>query len=120
MHVLTRRHLKQAAEHYSDAAKEVSAWYEVVAAARWASFEDVRKIFPDADTVDGYVIFNIRHNRYRLITVIHYARQRNGKQTMGHVYVRSFLAHKEYDNRANWDKEHGRHESNTGKSRKDD
>jgi mRNA interferase HigB len=120
VHVVTLRHLNQAAEHYPDAAKEIAAWHEIVTLARWVSFADVRRIFRDADVMDGYVIFNIRHNRYRLITVIHYARQRNGKQTMGHVYVRSFLAHKEYDNRANWDKEHGRHESNTGKSRKDD
>ena len=120
MHVVTRRHLNHAAEHYPDAAKEIAAWHEIVTLARWVSFADVRRIFRDADAVDEYVIFNIRHNRYRLITVIHYARERNGKQTMGHVYIRSFLTHKEYDNRANWDKEHGRHEGNTGKSRKDD
>ena len=31
-------------------------------------------MFKDADSVDGYVIFNIRQNRYRLITVIHCAK----------------------------------------------
>ena len=65
----------------------------------------MRQNFGDADAVDGYVVFNIRRNRYRLITVIHYARERNGKPTEGHVYVRSFLTHREYSNPANWDKE---------------
>jgi hypothetical protein len=45
----------------------------------------------------GEVIFNIRGNRYRLVTVIH-CEDNEAKQTKGHVYVRSFLTHKEYDN----------------------
>lgn len=64
--------------------------------------------FPDADSVEGYVIFNIRHNRYRLITVVKYARERDEITTQGRVYVRSFLTHKEYDRRENWDKRYGR------------
>ena len=64
-------------------------------------------MFKDADYVDGYVVFNIRQNRYRLITIIHYAKTRDGKQTGGHIYIRSFLTHKEYDNRNNWDRRFG-------------
>jgi hypothetical protein len=30
-------------------------------AVRWQNFDDVRGMFKDADFVDGYVIFNIRH-----------------------------------------------------------
>jgi mRNA interferase HigB len=107
MHVVTLRHLNEASEQYPDAANEIATWYKVALKVRWTSFVDVRQTFGDADDVDGYVIFNIRHNRYRLVTVIHYARERNGKLTMGHVYIRSFLTHKEYDNKANWDKEYG-------------
>lgn len=120
MHVVTLKHLSEAAGKYPDAAKEIGAWYEIVKVVRWTSFADVRKMFRDADAVDGYVVFNIRRNRYRLIAVIHYARERNGRQTMGHVYVRSFLTHKEYDDRANWDKEYGQHEDSIRRSRKDD
>ena len=64
-------------------------------------------MFKDADYVNGYVVFNIRRNRYRLITVIHYARTAEKRQTEGHVYIRSFLTHKEYDNPANWDRRFG-------------
>jgi mRNA interferase HigB len=120
MHVVTLKHLSEAADKYPDAAKEIAAWYEIVKTVRWTSLVDVRKMFYDADAVDGNVVFNIRHNRYRFITLIHYARERNGKQTMGHIYVRSFLTHKEYDNRANWDKEYGHHEGDTRRPRKDD
>jgi mRNA interferase HigB len=107
MHVVTLKHLNEAATKFPDAVNEIAAWYGIVKNARWTNFVEVQQVFPDADAVDGYVIFNVRHNRYRLITVIHYAKERNGKPTAGHVYIRSFLTHKQYDNPANWDKEYG-------------
>ena len=84
-------------ERYPDAANEIKAWVGIVEAG----------MFKDTDPVDGYVIFNIRHNRYRIITVIHYAKTESERQTEGHVYIRSFLTHKEYGNRSNWDRRFG-------------
>ena len=104
MHVVTRKHLAQAEIAYPDAAKEIRSWHKVVTEARWRSFVDVRQVFRDADYVDGYVVFNFRQNRYRLIAIIHYAREKEGRLTMGHIYIRSFLTHQEYENRANWNK----------------
>jgi mRNA interferase HigB len=92
---------------YPDAANEIEAWVAVVESARWHNFLEVRSLFNDADNVDGYVIFNIRHNRYRLVTVIHYAKTTERLKTAGHVYIRSFLTHKEYDNRGKWDRRFG-------------
>ena len=107
MHIVTLKHLSQASEDYPDAANEIKAWAAIVRAVRWHNFQEVRSTFRDADSVRGYVIFNIRQNRYRLITVIHYAKTTAQRRTQGHVYVRSFLTHKEYDNPANWDKKFG-------------
>jgi mRNA interferase HigB len=108
MFIVTRRHLLEAMERYPDAAKEIAAWMAITAAARWKTFVEVRATFKDADTADGYVIFNIRHNMYRLITVLHYSKVlEDGSETGGHAYIRSFLTHKEYDNPANWDREFG-------------
>lgn len=92
---------------HPDAAGEIEAWVAIVQAVRWHSFAQVREIFTDADFVNGYAIFNIRRNRYRLITVIHYCKTAEQKQTEGHVYIRSFLTHKEYDNPSNWDRRFG-------------
>ncbi len=107
MHIVTRRHLKEAIEQYPDAANEIRAWISVIESVRWHNFAEVRSWFRDADYVDGYVIFNVRQNRYRLVTVIHYAKTSEEMQTDGHVYIRSFLTHKEYDNRSNWDQRFG-------------
>ncbi|HWG19196.1 MAG TPA: type II toxin-antitoxin system HigB family toxin [Terracidiphilus sp.] len=104
MHVVTRKHLKEAEGNYPDAARELRAWYKIVSSARWRNLLEVRQVFRDADDVDGYVVFNIRQNRYRLVTIIHYSHERGGRLTEGHIYIRSFLTHRQYDNRANWDK----------------
>jgi mRNA interferase HigB len=104
MHIVTRKHLLKAEERYPDAAREIRAWFRIAGVARWRVFIEVREVFKDADDVDGYVIFNVRRNRYRLVTIIHYAREREGRITQGHIYIRGFLTHKEYENRANWDK----------------
>lgn len=108
MVIVTCKHLAEAAIQHKDAANEIAAWTAIVSEVRWKSFAEVRATFPDADLVDGYVIFNIRHNRYRLITVVHYSKRLNGRTTQGHIYVRSFLTHARYNDRRNWDKEHGR------------
>lgn len=108
MHIVTRKHLTEAIERYPDAANEIKAWTTIVEAVRWHNFAEVRSMFKDADFVDEYVVFNIRHNRYRLITVIHYAKTSGQRQTQGHVYIRSFLTHKEYDNRGSWDRRYGK------------
>jgi mRNA interferase HigB len=108
VHIVTRKHLSEAMERYPDAANEIKSWVGVVEAVRWHSFAEVRGTFRNADAVDGYLIFNIRQNRYRLITVVHYAKTTGETRTEGHVYIRSFLTHKEYDNRSNWDRRFGR------------
>ena len=104
VHIVTRKHLNDAAKQYPDAANEIGAWAAIVKEVRWHKSLEVRNTFKDADNVKGYVIFNIRQNRSRLITVIHYAKTDKVRRTLGHVYIRSFLTHKEYDNPANWDR----------------
>jgi mRNA interferase HigB len=107
VHIVTRKHLSEAMRRYRDVAEEIKSWTAVVENVRWHNFTEVRSFFTDADNVDGYVIFNIRQNRYRLVTVIHYAKTTEKLKTDGHVYIRSFLTHKEYDNRNNWDRRFG-------------
>ena len=107
VHIVTRRHLSEATHQFPDAVNEIEAWVTIVESVRWHNFAEVRSYFKSADYVDGYVIFNIRQNRYRLITVIHYAKTTPEKKTEGHVYIRSLLTHKQYDNRRNWDRRFG-------------
>lgn len=97
MHIVTVKRLQEAAGQYREAATEIGAWVKIVKTARWRTFDELHSTFPDADNVDGLVVFNIRHNRYRLIVAVHYAKRIGEKLTLGHVYIGSFLTHKEYD-----------------------
>jgi len=95
VHVVTIKRLKEASDTYRDASREIGAWIKIVKTARWRNFEDIRSSFPDADDVDGFIVFNIRHNRYRLIAAVHYAKLIDRRLTLGHVYIGSFMTHRE-------------------------
>jgi mRNA interferase HigB len=69
-------------------AKALSAWRRICEDAQWKRFLDVRCQFPDADPVGGCVVFNIRHNRFRIIAQVHYGARL--------VNVTSVLTHAEY------------------------
>ena len=97
MHIVTIKRLKLASEDYREAAQEIVSWTRIVKSARWQNFQELRASFPDADEVDGFIVFNIRHNRYRLIVAVHYAKVIDGRLTLGHVCIGSFMTHKEYD-----------------------
>jgi mRNA interferase HigB len=74
---------------------ELDAWYRAAHNAKWTNLADVRESFPSADRVGHVVIFNVRHNRYRLITREVFAKQK--------LYVKALLTHKEYA-REEWKK----------------
>ena len=78
---------------HPDAESSLKAWYKVARKAQWRSHDAVRKIYPHADLVGKYTIFNIRGNHYRLIAQIDYQFQQ--------ILIREILTHKEYE-REKW------------------
>jgi mRNA interferase HigB len=83
-----------------DISEEVADWFKSATAARWDNIQDVRLTFPDADLVGQVLVFNIRHNRYRLIATVFFPSRT--------IYVKALLTHKEYD-REEWKKWVQRH-----------
>jgi mRNA interferase HigB len=73
----------------------ISEWYKVASSATWRSLVDVRKVYPHADFVDPYTVFNIKGNNYRLVVKIEYRWQL--------IFVKHLLTHAEY-NRGKWKK----------------
>lgn len=76
------------------AAASLQRWLDRARRSAWTRFQDVRASFPGADQVivasgNPVVVFNIGGNNYRLITAIHYNRNR--------VFVLKFMTHAEYD-----------------------
>jgi mRNA interferase HigB len=104
MHLVSQKHLKEAAERYPDAAKQIAAWRSVAKDGRWRSFDDVHQVFADVDRVRDHIVFRIHNHRYRLVTVIQYPREAADKTAQGHIWIRSFLSEKQYADSANWNK----------------
>jgi len=68
-------------------------WNKTARNAIWRHFGDVRHHFPDADQYKSLLIFNVRHNYYRLIVKVDY----RAKLLM----IKAFVKHKEYE-RGGW------------------
>ena len=90
MHIITEKRLRAFWEGHPDAEAPLRAWASVVRQAEWENFAEIREVYPHADRVGLYTVFNIGGNKYRLITAIHF--------NMRKVYIRYILTHKEYDN----------------------
>ncbi len=73
----------------------ISEWYKIARLADWHSLVDVRRVYPHADFIEPYTVFNIKGNSYRLIVKIEYRWQI--------IFVKRLLTHAEYD-RGKWKK----------------
>jgi mRNA interferase HigB len=80
MHVISRKKLKEAVGRRRDLDASLDAWFRIAKKAEWKNLADVRKTFSSADAVGKWTVFNVKGNRYRLITEINYA--------FGRIYVR--------------------------------
>lgn len=68
-------------------------WLKTLELASWSNFAELRKTFPSADLVGECTVFDVGHNKYRVITNVDYSRKA--------VYIRAVFTHQEYD-KANW------------------
>ena len=93
MHIISRKKLKEPATRHADLEAPLDVWFRIAKRASWQTLTDVRKTFATADLVKRWTVFDIKGNRYRLITEINYRFQR--------VYIRRVLTHAGYD-REGW------------------
>lgn len=89
MHLISIRNLRTDVAKYPDVSPQVNAWYCVVKTATWKNLVDIQQIYPSAEAVGHFTVFNIKGNAYRLIVGIDYETQT--------LYYKYFLTHSEYD-----------------------
>jgi mRNA interferase HigB len=70
-------------------AASLASWYAITKAADWKNVADLRLRFNSADGVGKCIVFNIAHNRYRLIVWIKFEKRK--------VFIRHILTQREYD-----------------------
>lgn len=89
MHIITRKRLNDFAQNYPDTRSALEHWYRNMKRNNFASFAELRNMFPSADQVGKLTVFNIGGNKARLIAAVHYSRRK--------IYIRVVLTHQEYD-----------------------
>ncbi len=97
MRIIKTSMLREFWQSHRQADASLRIWVQQTRAGEWRNFVQVRKTFPGADMVKvasgrAVVVFNIAHNRYRLIAAVHYNTRI--------VYTLMILTHKEYDRNA--------------------
>lgn len=90
MRIIAKRTLRQFWERHPAAEAPLKVWFAIVRAADWRTPADVRATFRSADFVgDNRVIFDILHNRCRLVAHVAYRHRA--------VLVKFVGTHAEYD-----------------------
>ncbi len=87
--IVSRKAIREAIRAHGEWSASLNAWYKITKLADWRNFADVRNSWRNSDVVGRFVVFDIGHNRCRLIATIKY------KWKM--VYIRRILSHAEYD-----------------------
>lgn len=91
MQVTGTRILRNFEKKRPESGKAIATWKQNIGTGRFGNFAELRKTFGSVDVVGPWMIFDIRGNRYRLITTIDLNRQR--------CHVEAALTHAQYDRR---------------------
>jgi mRNA interferase HigB len=75
--------------HYADCQGALDSWYKLASKADWANLIEVQSLFPKAEAVGNFTVFNIKGNHYRLVVSLEYEKQL--------LYIKYVLTHAEYD-----------------------
>ena len=88
--VISRKRIREASRTHPEWAASLSVWYKMVknASTDWKHFEDVKRTWRNSDNVGICVIFDISHNKCRLIAYINYRSHK--------VFILHILSHTEY------------------------
>lgn len=89
MRVISKRALVTFGTKYPEAADSMMTWHKTASKCEAESFPELKKTFGSADYVGGYTVFDVGGNKYRIVSVIHYDKQK--------IFVREVMTHKEYD-----------------------
>ena len=90
MVIITKTTIQEYGKTHTNAIDALNDWFIRTKLADWSNFNELRQDFPSCDFVgNDRFVFNIKGNRYRLVTIIHF--------DIRTVYVRFIGTHAEYD-----------------------
>jgi mRNA interferase HigB len=76
MWIVTHSTLVAYAKQHPNAQSALDTWYRRIKQGGFHNLAELHSVFPSADLVGQYIVFNIGGNNERLITVIHWNTQK--------------------------------------------
>jgi mRNA interferase HigB len=90
VHIVSKKTLKDYYSKHKETKSQLEAWYCEAKNSNWNNPVEIKEKFRTASIIgDNKVVFNIKGNKYRLVTKINYR--------MKTVYIKFIGTHKEYD-----------------------
>ncbi|MCC5625118.1 type II toxin-antitoxin system HigB family toxin [Nostoc sp. CHAB 5715] len=89
MHIISRKKLREFCQNYADSCDALKNWYKAANKATWNNLAQVQAVYPQAEAVGNFTVFNIKDNKYRLIVDLVYSDQI--------IYLKYILTHAESD-----------------------
>jgi mRNA interferase HigB len=89
MNIISFKRIREFSSTHPDAEGSLTAWYSVLKKSNCQNLAELKKIYPSADLVGRYTVFNIRGNKYRLVARVVYRSQT--------IFVVAIMTHEEYD-----------------------
>jgi len=90
MNVISIKKIKDFGQKSADSKAPLLSWYHEASSADWKTSQDIKNRYPSASFLEGnIVIFNIKGNRYRLVTKVSYKHKI--------VLIKWIGTHAEYD-----------------------
>ncbi len=90
MHIVSRATLILYWEKHSNSKIGLKLWYQKIINGKWKNINELKNDFPYADYFgNNRVVFNIKGNNFRLITIVFFDGQK--------IYIRFIGTHAEYD-----------------------
>ena len=93
MRVISKKKLRDFYEKNTQAKLPLTEWYFKMKTSTAIDLNGLRAIFNSVDSVNGYTVFNVGGNNYRLIAAIHYNKQR--------CFIRAIWTHAQYSKKDN-------------------
>jgi mRNA interferase HigB len=89
VNVISYRKIREFCAQHRNAEGSLSALFRTAKKANWQNPAELKQVYPSADMVGRYTVFNIKGNKYRLIARIKYSSQT--------LFIVAVMTHEEYD-----------------------
>jgi len=92
MHTISEKKLREFSTRHPEAEEPLRAWARVASKASWAKPSEITDTYPFVSQVGKFTVFNVGGNKYQIVCVVHFNRQK--------LFIRHVMTHEEYDRRA--------------------